>query len=261
MQLLPRYLVSNRIDIIANLAGFTTEYRQVYKRQALIYKGIDNVLEFKLLNVDQKPIDTQGYTPKFKAFDENNNLVIERDGVSLDDGSSAARGLFTVTISENDILDIAAQFLKYTIFLVDTNGQNILTYTDTHFGIESTIKISEQAFPGAQVSKVVDAFVETTADSGIYVSSVVDAQPGINGNEAVHTAAVYATGYTGDVTVQATLENQVTGTTNWADITSVTFAGNETEPKPVTFNGVFSFVRFATNADPTNTISKILVRN
>jgi len=75
MQLLPRYLVKNRIDIVADLAGFTTEYRPVYKRQAIVYKGIDNVLEFRLLNADQKPINTQGYTPKFRAYDQNNSLV------------------------------------------------------------------------------------------------------------------------------------------------------------------------------------------
>ena len=40
----------------------------------------------------------------------------------------------------------------------------------------------------------------------------------INGNEALHTAAVYTSSYIGDVVVQATLDNQVTGSTQWADI-------------------------------------------
>ena len=80
MQLVPRYLVSNRTHIVADVAGFITEYRQVYNRQLQVYKGIDNVLQFKVLNADQKPVEIVNYTPKFVAFDENNNMIIEKDG-------------------------------------------------------------------------------------------------------------------------------------------------------------------------------------
>ena len=98
-----RYLVSNRINILANEAGFVTEYKPVYSRQLNVYKGIDNVLEFRLLNADQKPLDVDRYTPKFVAFDENNQMVIEHDGVNLQEGDSTAytkKGLFKVTITK-----------------------------------------------------------------------------------------------------------------------------------------------------------------
>ena len=52
-----RYLAPNRIDLLANEAGHITEYKPVYSRQLNVYKGIDNVLEFRLLNADQKPLD------------------------------------------------------------------------------------------------------------------------------------------------------------------------------------------------------------
>jgi hypothetical protein len=109
MQLLPRYLVKNRTDIVANVAGFVTEYRPVYSRQLQVYKGIDNVLEFRLLNADQKPIDISTYTPRFVAFDENKNLIIEHDGVSLQTSDSTVitnKGLFSITVTENDLLNI-----------------------------------------------------------------------------------------------------------------------------------------------------------
>lgn len=258
MQLLPRYLVKNRIDIVADLAGFTTEYRPVYKRQAIVYKGIDNVLEFRLLNADQKPINTQGYTPKFRAYDQNNSLVIEHDGTVLDDGSSATKGLFTITITENDLLNLTSEFLKYSIYLVDTDtDERVLTYTDTHFGADATIRISSEVFPEPKNSKTITSFF----DAGLtYVTSAIDSEPALNNNEALHTAAIYTNGYVGTVSVEATLENQVSGTTDWATVTSLTFDGSETEPTPVNFNGVFSFIRFRTSANPL-TISKILVRN
>ena len=95
----------------------------------------------------------------------------------------------------------------------------------------------------------------------IWYSESVDAQPGINGNEALHTAAVYTSAYIGDVVVQATLDNQVTGTTQWADVATLTFVGTETTPMPVNFNGVFSHLRFKADANPADKITKVLVRN
>ena len=97
-----RYLAPNRIEVLANEAGHVTEYRPVYSRQLNVYRGIDNVLEFKLLNPDQKPLDVDRYTPKFVAFDENNQMVISpRNGVNLQEGDSTAytkKGLLKVTI-------------------------------------------------------------------------------------------------------------------------------------------------------------------
>src|SRR6056300_1395886 len=131
MQLVTRYLVNNRIEIVANEAGFITEYKPVYHRQIKLYKGIDNVLQFRLLNADQKPINSSAYTPKFVAFDENNSMVIEKDCAVLDDGSSASRGLFQVTVTENELLNLKQQYLSYNVYLVDAASDKILTYSDS----------------------------------------------------------------------------------------------------------------------------------
>ena len=256
-----RYLVANRINVLANEAGHVTEYRPVYSRHLNVYKGIDNVLEFKLINADQKPLDVDRYTPKFVAFDENRQMIIQHDGVNLQEGDSTAytkKGLFSVTITENDLLNVKDQFLTYNIYLVDYDETKVLTYANEWFDSAGIIKVSGDAFPGPSSSYSINTFVE---DNGVWLSEAIDAQPGINGNEALHTAAVYTSSYTGDVVVQGTLENQITGTTNWADIDTVTFTGSETEPAPINFNGVYTFLRVKATADPANTISKILVRN
>jgi hypothetical protein len=266
MQFTPRYLVNNRVTIITNDAGFVTEYRPVYQRQLHVYRGIDNVLQFRLLNADQKPINVASYTPKFVAYDETNTLVIEHDGLvnQLDD-SSASRGLFTITITENDLLNIQQQYLKYNIYLVDSSNTKTLTYVDSHFDNNGTIFVDSTAFPGAKESYSLTTFTEELGVAGddsdnYWISESISAEPAINGNEALHTAAVYSDSYVGDIVVQATLENQVTDNTNWADVATVSLS-NETEPKPVNFNGVFNHLRFKATASPTDTISKILLRN
>jgi len=265
MQLIPRYLVKNRTTIIANEAGFIVEYKPVYTRQLKVYKGIDNVLEFKLLNADQKPLDVDRYTVKFQAFDENNSLIIEHDGVNLQEGDSTGytnKGLFKVTITENDLLNVKQQYLSYNIHLIDgVDDSNVLTYSSAYFENSGTIYVSNDAFPGPRATYSVTTFTPVTENTPYWTSESLNAEPGINGNEALHTAVIYTDSYVGDVVVQATLDNQVVGTTSWADITTITFTGTETEPTPVNFNGVFSHLRFKATVDPANKISKILVRN
>ena len=266
MQLIPRYLYNNTITIIATEIGLQTEFRPVYARQIKVYKGIDNKIQFRLLNADQKPLNTTSYTPKFVAFDENNNQIIARNGVlnQLDD-SSATRGMFTVTITANDLLDIPRQYLRYNIYLQDNNSNKTITYSDSNFDNRATILIDDYAFPGPSDTFSVTSFVKDTGEPGVdddaWYSESISAEPAINGNEALHTAAIYTNNYDGIVTVQVTLENQITGTTNWANITTVNFSGTETEPQSVNFNGVFSFIRFKSSIDPASKITKILVRN
>lgn len=258
MQLTPRYLVDNKTTVIANDAGFITEYRTVYQRHIKIYKGIDNVLQFKVLNHDQKPVLLTSYTPKLVVFDQNKLMVIEHDCTVTDDGSTNTRGNCRVTISENDLLNLDNQFLSYNVYLVDSNNDKTLTYTDTHFGAQGVLHLEDTAFPGPAATHSLTTFTE---DNSVWYSEALDAQPAINGNEALHTASIYTSSYIGNVTVQATLENQVTGSTKWSDISTLTFTGSETEPKPVNFNGVFSHLRVSASANPTDKVTKILVRN
>lgn len=255
MQLIPRYLVNNKTVLVSNDAGFITEYRPVYTRQLKVYRGIDNVLDFKLLNADQKAVNLTGYTPKFQAFDENGQLVIEHDGTII----NAAKGLFKVTVTDQDTINLLQQYLSYNIHLVDANSDAVITYSSAFFENQGTIYLSSSAFPGPRATHSVLQFMEETA--GVWVSEFINAEPGINGNDALHTAVVYTNNYIGDISIQATLENQVTGTTKWADIKTVSLSGTETKPVPINFNGVFSHLRFKATVNPANKISKILVRN
>ncbi len=70
MQLIPRYLYKNQIDVVSNDVGFIVEYRPVYSRQVKVYKGVDNKVQFRMLNADQKPVDINGKVVRFEAFDE-----------------------------------------------------------------------------------------------------------------------------------------------------------------------------------------------
>tara|TARA_B110000240_G_C13497825_1_gene452502 strand:- start:1406 stop:2182 length:777 start_codon:yes stop_codon:yes gene_type:complete len=258
MQLIPRYLVNNRTTVLVNETGLITEYRPVYTKQIQLSRGIDNALQFKLLNADQKAISLTGKTAQFTAFDQDKNMIIQRNGTA----HGTITGLFTISITESDLLNLQDQFITYGIVLIDdSTSARTLTYSDTHFVNNGSMQIVSDIFPDAKASKAITAFTETGIGTGVYASTVISAEPGINGNEALHTAAIYTSSYIGTVTVQATLDDAITDSTTWADIDTLTFTGSETQPTPVNFTGVLGNVRFKTSANPTDKISKILVRN
>jgi len=259
MPLTPRYLVKNRTLIISNEVGFVTEYRPVYQRELQVYRGIDNVLEFQILNGDQKAVHLNGRTARFVAFDSHRNLIIDRDATTI----NANKGLVSVTISDNDVLNVKQQYLHYNVFLVNEDTTRTLTYTDEHFNANAVIYLSSKVYPGPKASIVVDRFFPPTGGSTTYTTEGISAEPGINGNEALHTAVIYTTGYVGDVIIEATLENQLTDEDQmtWTEIERVTLDGSEDEPVAINFTGVYSYIRFLSTADPDTTITKILIRN
>ena len=211
------------------------------------------------------------------TYIKSNTLVsdVTDDTVTLNKSSSDAvpagtnitfqtnnkKGVFTVNLTENDLLDIKQQYVKYAIYLVDSTGAKTLTYSSDHFEAKGVIYIDGMAFPGPNSTYSINGFTSDSQSPTEWKTESVDAQPAINGNSALHTAAFYTDGFSGDIVVQGTLDNQVTLGTNWADVTTVTLSGSETEPTPVNFNGVFSHIRFYTETDPTDKIIKILLRN
>ena len=129
MQLIPRYLYKNQIDVISNDTGFIVEYRPVYSRQVKVYKGVDNKVQFRMLNADQKPININGTKIDFEAYDDEKDQVLKYEATILDDGSTpTTKGLFYVNITENDLLNIPSQYLTYTVYQRETCDEKIVTY-------------------------------------------------------------------------------------------------------------------------------------
>lgn len=255
MQLVSRYLVSNRtVVVLDGFTGTNTEYRKVYQRNLKIAKGIDNTITFEIKNSDQKPVSILNmYTPYVEVFTEDDTLLKKYTGVIKETSTPNYKGQFTITISANDILNLEGQYLTYSVYLKDNTQTNTITYADDQFGIRGVIELNGSAFPAPIDSVSVSTFVDN-------ISSVVDAQPHINSNEALHTVAIYTTDYEGDITVEGTLGSS--NSTSWSTISTFNI-NNATQPVYHNFNGVFDYVRFKHTPASGNsgTIDKILVRN
>jgi len=272
MQLIPRYLYNNSIDVVSNDIGFVTEYRPVYSRQVKVYKGVDNKIQFRMLNADQKPVDISGHRIEFHAFDDEKNLVLEYDATIQDDGSTnSTKGMFYVTVTENDLLNLPSQYLSYSVFDMEACDQKVVTYSNGHFGACGTIYIDDCTSPTILPSLEVNNWLTVDGSTTVWVAgndelTKICAQPKINKNEALHTVQFYTdahndNGYVGNVKIQGTLDNQIDEFTNWFEVSSVTFDGTEVRPVLTSFNGVYSYLRFEADTNPADKLLKVLIRN
>jgi len=259
MQLTSRYLATNKtVLVLDEWAGTLTEYRKVYQRNLNVIRGIDNVLTFEIKNQDQKPVSILNtYTCKFKAFDESQTQVLNKTGTIKETTTPNYKGQFTVTISANDTLNLDGQYLSYFVYLIDANNTDVVTYADAQFGTKGIIELVDDTLPGPRATYSIKTFTEIETDN--YVSEAISAEPALNGNEALHTSVLYSTGFTGDVTIQGTLSNQIDGSESWVDINTTSYA-NPTQPQYVNFNGVYTYIRMK-YTKTAGTVDKVLVRN
>jgi len=259
MQSISRYLVSNNNTVVIDwILSDEREYRKVYQRDLKVYRGIDNDIQFVVKNADQKPVDISLYKAWFLAMYKGKELIRQQATI-LDDGSSTTlRGKLSVNVSENLLLDIPHSALDYSIYLEDTNEDKTITYADTQYGVCGNLLVVDCGLPQPKSSIEITNF----SDSGdLKISDASNAEPGINGNDALHTATIYASNFAGDLVMQGTLHDSLDNTTKWFDIETVTLS-NEAEPKIVNANGVFSYLRFKYDTTQANgSIDKILLRN
>jgi hypothetical protein len=260
MQLVSRYLVRNRIDIVFSQHGFITEYKPVYQRTLNIYKGIDNPLQFRLINADQKAVTMVPYTPVFVAYDSNQNLIIEREATVTQNESSNI-GQFTVTLTDADLRNIPSQYLSYAVYLVDKQtGSKIVSYANSHFDAPGIIQLKDGVYPNAAAAKEETVFFKYKVnDTDYWKTNTVETGPAINAHDSIQTIAVYATSYTGKIIIEVSLDPNTNGATNWAKVTETT-VNNLSTIVPITIVGVYNFVRVVFDQDPTDKIAKVLFK-
>jgi len=157
MQKISSYLYPNRVELLADLAGFTTEYTNVYQRIVKIYKGVDNVIEFDIKNADQKRIelvtDPVFSDIKLNLMDATGNSIGQYDVVPSD----FQKGIAIATIPSADISEFSPQFFKYSV-TVTKAANNIVLYADSRFGAVGKIELVGTAMPAVRPTKMYDKF-------------------------------------------------------------------------------------------------------
>jgi hypothetical protein len=143
MQKISSYLYPNRVQLLVDLAGFTTEYTNVYQKNVRIYKGIDNTLEFDIKNADQKRLELV----TDPVITDIRLTVLDTAGNELPgspytaEPSDTIKGIAIVTIPASDIAGLDNQYLQYNV-RATKDSNDVLLYGDTRFGAMGRIELA-----------------------------------------------------------------------------------------------------------------------
>jgi hypothetical protein len=247
------YLYQNKTDV--QLSDNTQNRRNivVYAANLVLHKDVDNALFFQFKNSDQRrvPIGNMDFT--FVVFDERTaeqQILFELPLTIID----ATTGKASVTVPEQFLYHVETGKYEYAITSLELDGTKRPTYVDDNLGMRGVVDIKAGASPIFKASEIL------TFDSQTDMTDVVSGLTQVHNNNALHTVLMKFTTFTGDMTIQATMDNIMQQTTNvtWFDVATFNYVAQD-DNVTLNFNGVFSGVRFV-QAVTTGTIDELQYR-
>ena len=275
MHKLPIYIYETGYTLFSDLDGAVRQgYTPMYQKDIQVVKGVTNTLKFTVKNQDQKPLDISGETLTFNLVNKETGAVyLQKPCVTVDDGSTVAtRGVATLTLTESDTASLVSKFYKFSVSRTIGGTGNHVTYANTYYEVAGTMELVDQVYPAFTESvelpntdftrPLTSNFYQPNGQITEYISSLYDAQPEYKRNGAVHTVQYYSTGYIGDLTIQATLDSQVTADTSWVDLTTINVKSTDSIGYQ-NVTGVYNYFRLKHLPDNSNTgtLDKVLVRS
>lgn len=275
MHKLPIYIYETGYTLFSDLDGAVKQgYTPMYQKDIQVVKGVTNTIKFTVKNQDQKPLDISGETLTFNLVNKETGAVhLQKACTTLDDGSTVAtKGVATITLTESDTADLVSKFYKFSVSRTIGGAGNHVTYANTYYDVAGTMELVDQVYPAFTNSTelpntdftrpTTSNFYRPQGQITEYFSSIVDAQPEYKRNGAVHTITYYSNSYTGDLTIQGTLDSQVSSDTSWVDLTTISLTSSDTIGYS-NITGVYNYFKLKHLPDNSNTgtLDKVLVRS
>lgn len=251
MQKIQFYLVPNRITVTTDMAGFTTEFRQVYTRTIKLYKGIDNTLEFEVRNADQRKQDVGGATITAMFFDYDRKKLFEVEGdMAQDSAGNYLLGTMSVVIPATTIAKIDPQQISVAVKMTK-NTVDYPLYSDSQFGLVATCEILDGYNAAPDFVDQLNVF-NYEFDANSYFSEI--GQFGTRINEDYEdapsrsiTCEIYPdSGFNGNVMIYATSDKSNAGDVSWKLVDTVAVDASDWSPvnDAVVVTGDYRYVRF-----------------
>lgn len=239
------YLYPNKVEVFTDsLDPMVLErYRKVYNRNLKLYRGVGNKIDIIVKNCDQKPISVENFHLVFNLITkEDQRLVIRKDLNLVPDGATAKeRGRAYVELSQEEMASLEPGYYQYSVIIEERdykeNEKYVVvsskpTYIDSQFGAYAVLEIFGDISGEPKESKVIDKFLYTNpfalgdTNPKFYTSSIVDAQHFTSTSASLHTFQFYFNNYRGNVTIEASLDEQGATPKKWTEVLSLNPTNN-----------------------------------
>lgn len=240
----------------------------LYDKNILLYSGVDNKTNFKIVTDNNIPKDLSNLTIHFNVTDIENGQTVISKTMTVSD---ALRGEAYVEVAQNELYSIGEGYYNFTVYTVDSSQNQNIVYTDRSGDIQGVVEIKNSGLPKTRETQTADSFTSrTVGGTAYYYSGNLSGSSSQNLTASNHTVAVYTTGFTGNVQVEGNLNN--TASTDDNDWFPILMQGQSTAdmvysnvsgatPYFFTSNVKWIRVRYLPDTSNTGTFDKMLLRN
>jgi len=203
------YIYKPRQQVIVYSGNSPRKFQQMYANNLKLHRGVDNKIQFRFLNQEQKPIDVSDREITCRILDSTNSQVILQKTLSE---FLPVTGIMELEVLSSDLVDIKPQNCFYSLSIADGDGVYPV-FVDTLGGSKGKIEIMDDILP----THIESNLVGIPSTSGvIYYSSE------FSPDKFSTTIQVTLTGYSGNIVVEGSVNSAT-----WYTVTQVSLVASD----------------------------------
>lgn len=222
-----------------------TANAMMYVKHLKITKGMRNQYRFEIQNQDQKSVNVLRKTLMWQLVDMEGEQVLIK---ALD---TTRPGYAILTLDESETRALEDKFYRYIVTLADDLGNQVQMYSGLDYQVAGDVEVKVNDYPAHRESDELDTW---NTEGSTFVTNPLQ----LAYDSEMVTIQVYTNGFTGIITVQASLTPTVEST-NWSNVGTIDLT-SATGTFYTTINGVFRNLRFSMPDSVTGTVTSVKVR-
>ena len=208
----------------------SVRWAPVYAKDLKLHKGTDNVLTFRFVNQDQKPVSLTDTTVTFRLINrEGEALILSKDLEMID----AVKGKAKVTVTEAELDDVSAQKAHYSLERKQSSSSVYNPgFVDDNAGARGVVEILDSVMPLHTASRAVT--IPAHGNATTYNSSTW------NGNDqGLQTLQYTPSSFTGNLQVEGAVDDSG----QWYDVGSTVTLSASSTTGYININGFHPYLR------------------
>lgn len=215
----------------ANSELISVRWTPVYAKDLKLHKGTDNVITFRFINQDQKPVNLTNTTITFRLIAQNGEEVLHSENLEI---ISAVKGTAKVTIAEGELDTVSVQKASYSLERkLSTRSTYDPAFMDDNATARGSIEIIDSVMSTHTSSLAIT--IPAHGDKTTYYSSQWE------GNDInLQTLQYKPSAFTGSIQVQGAVDS-TEGL--WYDIGSIRNITSSSDTGYINIDGFHPYLR------------------
>jgi len=208
----------------------SVRWAPVYAKDLKLHKGTDNVLTFRFVNQDQKPVSLTDTTVTFRLIHSNGDeLILSKDLEAID----LVKGRAKVTITEAELDIVSAQTGYYTLERKQSSSAIYNPgFVDDNAGARGVVEILDSVMPAHTASRSI-----TIPNHGNV--STFNSSTWTSNDQGLQTLQYTPSTFTGNIKVEGTVDTSGP----WYDIGSAVALSASSTTGYININGFHPYLR------------------